>query len=303
MRLSVSRFSFRQAREVTTFSLYLFLISLAIQFGYNVDNLIIAAFAGTSAVAVYAVAFRLADYQRQLCNQFNGLLFPVVVRLSAADEVGALRATLVDGTRIALGLITGVTLCLVAFGDRVVRLWMGDGFSESLPALYALAAAGVVLVAAGPLGNLLLARGRHRLVAFSCLAEAALNVLLSIWWVQQYGIVGAAAGTAVSVTISNVLVQMPAACRLLAIPVRSFLRQVSTPSLIAIVPGLGTAWLLRAAGDPSSLVDVIGAGALVGLVYAATFVGLGLQRGDRLRYLGRARNIGGPPPVAPAVAP
>jgi hypothetical protein len=128
-------------------------------------------------------------------------------------------------------------------------------------------------------------------------------VLLSIWWVQQYGIVGAAAGTAVSVTISNVLVQMPAACRLLAIPVRSFLRQVSTPSLIAIVPGLGTAWLLRAAGDPSSLVDVIGAGALVGLVYAATFVGLGLQRGDRLRYLGRARNIGGPPPVAPAVAP
>lgn len=303
MRLSVSRFSFRQAREVTTFSLYLFLISLAVQFGYNIDNLIIAAFAGTSAVAVYAVAFRLADYQRQLCNQFNGLLFPVVVRLSAADEVGALRATLVDGTRIALGLIIGVTLCLVAFGDRVVRLWMGDGFSESLPALYALAAAGVVLVAAGPLGNLLLARGRHRLVAFSCLGEAALNVLLSIWWVQQYGIVGAAAGTAVSVTMSNVLVQMPAACRLLAIPVRSFLRQVSTPSLIAIVPGLGTAWLLRAAGDPSSLVDVIGAGALVGLVYAATFIGLGLQRGDRLRYLGRARNIGGPPPVAPAVAP
>ncbi len=303
LRLSVSRFSIRQAREVTTFSLYLFLISLAIQFGYNIDNVIIAAFAGTSAVAVYAVAFRLADYQRQLCNQFNGLLFPVVVRLSASDEVSALRATLVDGTRIALGLITGVTLCLVAFGDRLVLLWMGSGFEESLPALYALAVAGVVLVAAGPLGNLLLARGQHRLVAFSCLGEAVLNLLLSIWWVQKYGIVGAAAGTAVAVTISNVLIQMPAACRLLGIPIRTFLRQVSTPSLVAIVPGLGTAWLLRAAGDPSSLMDVIGAGAIAGLVYAASFIGLGLRRGDRLRYFGRTRNIGGPPPVAPAVVP
>lgn len=293
LRLSFSRFSLVQAREVTTFSLYLFLISLAIQFGYNIDNLIIAGIAGTSAVAVYAVAFRLADYQRQLCNQFNSLLFPVVVRFSAGDDVSALRATLVDGTRIALGLIAGVTVCLVAFGDRVVRLWMGPGFSESLPALYVLAAAGVVLVSAGPLGNLLLARGRHKVVAFSCLGEAIANAALSIWLVRRYGIVGAAAGTAMSVTISNVFVQMPAACRLLGIPVASFLRQMSTPTLIALLPTLAAAWLVRTGTEPTSLLDVLGAGALVGAVFAVTFVGLGLRAHDRARYFGRLRGIGG----------
>jgi O-antigen/teichoic acid export membrane protein len=302
LRLSPRRFSLVQAREVTSFSLYLFLISLAVQFGYNVDNLIIAAFAGTSAVAVYAVAFRLADYQRQLCNQFNGLLFPVVVRFSAADEVDSLRATLVDGTRIALGLIAGVTLCLVSFGDRLVLAWMGPGFSESLPALYTLAAAGIVLVAAGPLGNLLLARGRHRVVAFSCLGEAILNVGLSIWWVRHYGIVGAAAGTAVSVTISNVLVQMPAACRLLDMPIGAFLRQVSLPALIALGPGIAAAWLLRTAASPSRFLDIVAAGAIAGLVYVAAFVWLGLHRHDRRRYFGRIRHIG-PQPVAPAVGP
>ena len=302
MRLSFGRFSVAQAREVTSFSIYLFLISLAIQFGYNIDNLIIAGFAGTSAVAVYAVAFRLADYQRQLCNQFNGLLFPIVVRFSAADEVDSLRATLVDGTRIALGLIAGVTLCLVTFGDRLVLAWMGSGFSESLPALYVLAAAGIVLVAAGPLGNLLLARGRHRVVAFSCLGEAALNVVLSIWWVRHYGIVGAAAGTAVSVTISNVLVQMPAACRLLDMPIGAFLRQVSSPALIALGPGIAAAWLLRTAASPSTFLYIVGAGAIVGLVYVAAFVGLGLHRHDRRRYFGRLRHLSAPP-VAPAAVP
>jgi O-antigen/teichoic acid export membrane protein len=302
MRLSLSRFSLQEAREVTTFSAYLFLISLAIYFGYNIDNLIIAAFSGTSAVAVYAVAFRLADYQRQLCNQFNGLLFPVVVRFSAADEMSALRATLIDGTRIALGLITGVTLCLVAFGDRLVTLWMGVGFAESLPALYVLAAAGVVLVAAGPLGNLLLARGRHRVVAFSCLGEAVLNVVLSVWWVRQYGIVGAAAGTAVSVTISNLAVQMPAACRLLNIPVASFLRQVATASLVATIPGVAAAAVLRGVASPSSLMEVVGSGAAVGLVYAVAFVTFGLKPADRTRYFARIRGVGTPSTVAPVIS-
>ena len=41
---------------------------------------------------------------------------------------------------------------------------MGPSFEDSLPALYTLAVAGVVLVAHGPLGNILLGTGRHRLV-------------------------------------------------------------------------------------------------------------------------------------------
>jgi O-antigen/teichoic acid export membrane protein len=302
MRLSISRFRLAEVRGVTTFSVYLFLISLSIQFGYNIDNLIIAAFAGTSAVAVYAVAFRLADYQRQLCNQFNGLLFPIVVRFSATEETDALRATLVDGTRIALGLIAGVTLCLVVFADRLVALWMGSGFASSLPSLYLLAAAGIVLVAAGPLGNLLLARGRERVVAFSCLGEAILNASLSVWLVGRYGIVGAAAGTAISVTISNGFVQMPAACRLLSIPVRTFLREVGTPSVIGLVPAVLVAWALRVAATPSSLPEVVGAGALVGFVYVSAFVVGGLRSSDRARYFGRLR-ASRTPSATPLVVP
>ncbi len=297
MRLSPRRFRLAEVRGVTSFSIYLFLITLAIQFGYNIDNLIIAAFAGTSAVAVYAVAFRLADYQRQLCNQFNGLLFPVVVRFSAADEMSALRATLLDGTRIALGLIVGVTICLVAFADRLVALWMGPGFEGSLPSLYLLALAGIILVAAGPLGNLLLARGRERVVAFSCLGEAILNATLSIVLVRRYGIIGAATGTAISVTISNALVQMPAACRLLAIPLPAFMRQVTTPSVIAAVPAVAASWLLRTARTPASLLEIVGSGALVGCIYVLFFVTAGLRSSDRARYFGRLRRAGEPLPA------
>ena len=116
MRLSPRRFSSQQVREVTAFSLYLFLISIAIHVGTNIDNLIIGAYLGTTAIAVYTVAVRLAEYQRQLCGQFSGFLFPLVVRFDASRDDEALHATLLDGSRIALGLVGGVTLCLIAFG-------------------------------------------------------------------------------------------------------------------------------------------------------------------------------------------
>jgi len=291
LRLSPALFSRKQVREVTAYSMYLFMIALAIQFGYNIDNIVIAAVAGTSAVAVYSVAFRVADYQRQLCNQFNGLLFPIVVRFSAADEMAAMRATLIDGTRLALGLITGVTICLFAVADRLMLVWMGPGFVDTLPPLYVLGMAGIVLVGAGPLGNLLLARGRHRLVAYACAGEAAANLLLTLMLVRSYGIVGAAIGTAVSVTVSNVFVQMPAACRLLDVPVIRFLNQAAGPSVLAAVPAIAAAWLVRTASPGASLAHVAVIGSVVVTVYVTAFVSLGLSRPERVRYVLSLREL------------
>jgi O-antigen/teichoic acid export membrane protein len=52
MRLSPRRFSRAQVREVTAFSLYLFLISIAIHVGTNIDNLITSgSYAGNSAAS------------------------------------------------------------------------------------------------------------------------------------------------------------------------------------------------------------------------------------------------------------
>ena len=233
MRVSPSRFSARQAREVTAFSLYLFLISIAFHIGSNLDNLMIGAYLGTSAIAVYAVAVRLAEFQRQLCGQFSGLLFPVIVRLDATRDAGALRAILLDGTRLALGLVGGVTVCLLAFGDRLVSLWMGSGFSDSTLPLYVLALAGVVMVGQGPAGSILLATGRHRIVAAASIADILLRIALTMLLVPRYGLVGVAVGTALPYVVLNAAILMPVACRGVSVRVRTFAATVMTPTLVA----------------------------------------------------------------------
>lgn len=300
MRLNVSRFSRVRLREVTSFSLYLFLISIAAQIGFNVDNLVVGAWMGTAAVAVYAVASRIAEYQRQMCNQFNGLLFPIVVGFEARGDSRALRMMLVDGTRLAFGLVVGVTVALLAFARPLVMRWMGAGFESSIPALYALAIAGIVLVGQGPLGNILLAVGRHRLVAYGALVEAVVNLGLSLALVGPLGITGVALGTMVAVLGVNLLVLVPIACSALDLEIASFARLAALPAFIAAVPAAAAAYALRVYAAPVSLPAIFVAAFLVGLVYVVGFASVGLGSSDRERYANYIRRMRLPARIAAA---
>ena len=289
LRIRPSSFSRGLVREVTSFSVYLFIIDIAIQIGFNLDNVVVGAALGTSAVAVYAVTLRLADYQRQVCNQFNGFLFPIVVRLRASGNVDALRTMLIEGTRIALILVTGVTVAVIGFGRPLLVRWMGPAFESGAVPLYVLALTGVVLVGQGPLGNLLLGTGRHRLVAFVSLGEAIANLILSVILVRRFGLLGVAIGTAVPIAIANLCVLLPAACRQAQVPLTNFLRLVLPAPLAGAVPAIALCVALRTSLPPASLTAVLGEASLVGLVYLIAVCGFGFDREIRARYLSYAR--------------
>ncbi|MGE3178774.1 MAG: oligosaccharide flippase family protein [Vicinamibacterales bacterium] len=301
LRLAPSAFTGSIVREVTAFSLYLFLIDIAVQLGFNLDNLVVGASMGTSAVAIYAVVLRLAEYQRLLSSQLNGLLFPVVVRFSATGRMEALRRTYLESTRIALTLVLGLTVCVVGFGGPLLRYWMGPTFERGVVPLRILAIAGVVLVAQGPTGNVLLGTGRHRLVAFTSLGEAITNVALSLVLVRVLGLTGVALGTALPVILANTLVLLPAACRALDLAPVTFLRQAASAPLIATVPAIAACALLRTFAPPATLMAVFVQGAVVGAIYLSAFIGLGLTPELRARYLAYLRALQ-PGTIAPSGA-
>jgi O-antigen/teichoic acid export membrane protein len=291
LRIRPVRF-FRRERfgEMASFGIYVFIINIAVQIGFNVDNLVVGAWLGTAAVAVYAVAFRLADYQRQLCNQFNGLLFPVLVKFGAAGDTASLRATVTESTRLAFGLVAGVTLTLLLVGEQLILSWVGPGFEEGVWPLYALAAAGVVLVSQQPLGSLLMGTGHHRLVAAACVAESLFNLALSVVLVRTHGLLGVALGTAVAVTSVNLLWLMPAACRTIALPYGWFLFNVTRTAAVPLVATwiLGTLMLSRWSAD--GLGGVLLQASVIGATYSVAFL-LTLPRDLRSRYV---RALAGP---------
>jgi len=303
LRIRPSAFSRSLVREVTAFSVYMFIIDVAVQIGFNLDNIVIGAALGTSVVAVYAVSLRIADYQRQLSNQFNGLLFPVAVRFGAGGRVAELESLLVEGTRVALIMVTGVTICVIGLGGPLITIWMGPAFEPGVVPLYVLAITGIVLVGQGPLGNILLGTGHHRLVAYAALAEAIANLMLSVMLVRRFGMLGVAIGTAVPIVITNLFVLLPAACRKLGYRPAAFLRLVLAAPATGAVPAIAACVMLRLAWPPASLAAVLIDGGVICLVYAGSVWAFGFPRDLRAYYREHGRLLlASLRPVPPAIA-
>jgi O-antigen/teichoic acid export membrane protein len=246
---------------------------------------------GTSAVAIYAVTLRLTEAQRNLSNQFNTLMFPVVVRYGAVNDPDALRRMLIEGTRLSLTLVCGLTVCLVGFARPLITRWMGPGFDGAVTPLYVLAVTGIVLIGQAPLGNILLGTGRHRLVAFASLAEAIVNFVLSVILVRRFGLLGVAFGTAIPVFVVNVFVLAPAVCRQLELRVADFGRAVAMAPFVGAAVASLAVWVVRTAWPPVALPAIIGEGAIVGVVYLVALWMFGLDRPLRARYTAFGRQL------------
>jgi O-antigen/teichoic acid export membrane protein len=280
-----SYFSRALWRDVTTFSLYLFVIDIASLVTFNVDTVLVGWFLGTSAVAAYAVAVRLSEYERRVCDQFSGMVFPVAVSLGAGGNTDRLRAVLVEGTRIAVVLITGVTICLVAFSRPLITRWMGAGFADSVPSFIVLAMVGVVMVGHGSQSSVLLALGKHRLVATVWTIEAAANFVLSLLLVRRFGAVGVALGTAIPIAIGHVGVLTPAACRLVKVPLSRYVMDTLRPAVIGGVPTALLCVAMQSIRPPATTRGVLLELSGAGLFYLVVVCAFGLTAETRRRYV------------------
>jgi len=284
LRIRPSHFSASRWREVTSFSLYLFVINVAGQICFNIDNIVIGAFLGPAAVAVYTVALRLAEYQRRLCDQFSGMLFPVAMAFGADGNRGALRRTLVEGNRIGMTLVAGAAVVLIGFSRPLIVRWMGPAFAGSVAPFDLLAIAGVIVVSQAASGNVLIAMGRHRVVMGIWLGEAIVNLALSLVLVRAMGLTGVAIGTLIPLIVGHLMVMFTAACRAVDIPVLTCAYQTSRPAAIAAGCAAAACAAIRFLHPPMSAFAVLVEGSVVAGIYVGSLAIVGFDAATRDAY-------------------
>ena len=283
-------------RPLAGISVWFFLRDLAELLVHRVDVVVVGLVVGVPEAGVYAVAQKLSLLADRAIWPATVTFFPESALLAAVDDRERLRATVLTGTRIALGLAGPICLTLALLADPAIDAWVGDSFSAAAPVVVYLAAATAVkaLTATGLLA--LQGMGDARFPALALTAEAALNLVLSIVLGLTMGLEGVALGTLLSAVAVELVVTLPVMCRKVGIPLRSF---VATAAL-AHVPAVAGAGALGVLLRPHlhGIVAVLLAGAAVAGTYVAVFAFTGLDAGERhrlRRLLGRRR-----PEVSPA---
>jgi O-antigen/teichoic acid export membrane protein len=275
-------FRLDRLREVSGFSVFMFVLDGAYKVNYSSDVLVIGALIGAPAIALWAPAQRLTEMTLKLSNQLNDALFPLVVDCDTRQRAERLRTIFIEGTRLSLATAIAIAGGLAFLARPLVLAWIGPSFSASVILVQILAVVVIIRVGAATASVVLKGGGLHRQLTWVICLIAIANLLLSIALVKPMGITGVAIGTLLPVALGTLLGIVPSACRRVGVSLLELFRFAIWPTLW---PAVASAALLIAIGGrlPVTLLSVAFQWMVGAFVYVALFL-IAVGSGVRQEY-------------------
>ena len=278
-------------RQLLGFSSSAFLANVGDQLRFFVDSIVIGRILTVAMITPFNIAGKLLILFRQLALALASPFAGVMSELEGQHKHAELQNYFLLATRLTSLLSVFISLMLLVNGGPLIRLWVGNAYSQSYVLMLVLLAGYCPMLGQQPSADILIAKGRHKLRGWWTLIEGLANLGLSIYWGRRYGLMGIALGTSVPMIAMQVFVQPWYTLYVAAIsPRRYFKEALLRPLLVAVsfmaVCALAQPWR-HSADLPHFVLAFVWQCALLVLL-AAT---IGLRRDERNRMMEGLRRV------------
>ena len=193
-------------KESFIYALSLFAQTLAIQFNGNIDNVVIGAFIGTTAVAVYSFAIMIFNMYENCATAISGVMLPTVIQqVQTGKSNRELEETVIRSGRIQWMVLGAILVGFICCGKEFFALWLGAGYEDC----WLLSVILLIPVTIHLITNVGLSVLRAKnLMAFRTvylLCSAALNFAITALGTPKFGYWAAVAGTAAAALAGDVI--------------------------------------------------------------------------------------------------
>lgn len=195
-------------RDLFRFGLRLYPGSMTHFFSYRADVFILAALLAepSAPLGYYSMAVSMAEMVFFFPNAVGTLLFPHVA--GSATEDSARQVPMVS--RVTLMVTAAFGLALVPVATVLIPTFL-PAFVPALAALYILLPGVVALSVTKVLAGYVSGLGRTGLTSSVHLSAFLLNVAVNLFFIPRFGILGAAAASLISYTVSSIAFSVIAA--------------------------------------------------------------------------------------------
>jgi O-antigen/teichoic acid export membrane protein len=294
LRISPALFDKRLLKEAASFSSAQFLINIAALVLLRTDPLVVKAFLPLSAVAIYAVALKIAENAYLLAKQFTNLLGPLAAELRENAEETKIRFVFVNCTKFAMAPGVMLAVAMYVLGRETLTFWVGQDFAAGGVVLMVLLTSMALDMPGLTSSAVLSMTGHHRITAWAAVVEVVLNVALSVALVRPLGLVGIAVGTLASTVLVD-MVMTYRACQLHGVTYVSYLFRALAPALVPAVPQFGLTWAMKHWSPPDNLISTIMLTIPGAILYMLLFWFLSIERSEKdllvSKILGRFRPL------------
>ncbi len=166
------------------------------------DVAMLGALAGTDAAGLYFPVARMSDLVTIGLVSANAIVAPMISELYTSGDKQRLQRLL----KLA-ALSTTAVAAVIAVGFVLLGGWLlglfGEAFRAGYPALIILVVGQLINALCGPVGFLMTMTGHQDQAVAILIAGAALNIVANAALIPMYGLVGAAAATAITMAFWN----------------------------------------------------------------------------------------------------
>ncbi|MFS0750388.1 oligosaccharide flippase family protein [Oceanobacillus sp. 1P07AA] len=194
-------------REILGYSFLVFLGIVVDQIYWQTDQLILGAVSGTVPVAIYAIAMLFVKLYMQFSTAISGLLLPKISMMVAKNVANEeLSNLMIKYGRIQYFVITLILCGYILYGKEFIYYWAGSEYSQTYYiGLIILIPLTIPLIQNIGI-NILYAKNLQGFRAVVLISIAVLNIIISIPVAKEYGGIGVAIITALTILLGNVIV-------------------------------------------------------------------------------------------------
>lgn len=187
-------------KEILKISLPMQISSLGVILMANVDNLMIGAFLTTGAVGLYALAFSIAMVSSFMLIAINAVIIPRFAEYYWSKKEEDLKKSIYYSLKIPFFFSLFYSVIVIIFAEDILHLF-GDEFENAKYTLIILTVGQFLNSYFGPIGAYLNVTGRQVEVGIIVLFATLVNIILNYFFIQKFGIEGAAFATVLSILL------------------------------------------------------------------------------------------------------
>jgi O-antigen/teichoic acid export membrane protein len=244
-RLNMHHIDAIALRKMSAYGVFAFAILAAEKLRFQSDAMVIGAFLSSTAITYFSIASRLVEYSSYAVRSMSQIFTPMSSQFHAAGDSTRLQRTFVAGNRACAFIIFPLCIILVILGKSIIEAWVGARYVASYSVLVLLIVPRTLYLAQSTSTRILLGIGRHRILASVLLLEGGINVCLSLLLARRFGIVGVAWGTAIPLACTSLFFLPQHLCRVLDIPLWTFLKRAYRLPLLLCVPMAAVLWFAQ----------------------------------------------------------
>ena len=169
------------------------------------DNIIIANMLGPTAVPQYAICMQLFLFVPMILSLLWAPLWPAYREALASGDVEWIKRIFIKSINLALIIGIPASLIFIAFGQDIIRLWVGKEVAPSMLLLIGCGIWMLMIVVGNAIAVLLNGLQIIKIQIMVAVSAAVLNVGLTICLIILIGVEGAVYGSVLSFLVSAII--------------------------------------------------------------------------------------------------